>query len=143
MTRHEETRTGINGAGPKSKAVGRDSSSIAIAPAYNEITEGHVLEALRDATIRQLATALDPGAFRGDNTPDRFRCPQCGSPGCASVIDAWRWSCTWCDGADTTTGGQSTRLALRSAVAHSYEASLRLVHDVAGPGLRTVPGGRS
>lgn len=114
-----------------------------IAPAHEAITEDHVLQALSDATIRQLARAIDPGAFRGDNDPDRFRCPQCGSPGCAAVIDGWRWSCTWCSGTDTTTGGQSTRLALRRHVAESYEASLRLVHDVAGPGLRTVPEGRS
>lgn len=109
-----------------------------IAPAYEAITEAHVLDCLREATIRQLAAALDAGAFRGDNTPDRFRCPDCGTASSASLIDDWRWTCTWCPAGSTTTSGQRTRLALRRAVSESYDASLRLVHDVAGPGVRKV-----
>ena len=117
-------------------------SSTPIAPAYQSITEDDVLRCLRDADIRQLARALDPGAFKGDNGPDNFRCPSCKAPTAAQALDSFRWACTWCGPNDTTVSDQWTRLALRRMVGDSYEASLRLVHDVAGPGVRQVPGVR-
>lgn len=110
-----------------------------IAPAYEAITEDHVRQALRDASIRQLATALDPGAFKGDHGPDGFACPDC-SAWAAVILDDWRWTCTWCTTHPATTvSGQSTRLGLASRVADRYDACLRLVHAIAGPGVLRTP----
>ena len=108
-----------------------------IAPAYDEIRESHVVEALEQATIRQLARALDPGAFRGDHGTDGFRCPDCRHWN-AEVLDDFRWTCPYCPGDwTTTTSTQRTKLGLRRRVEDSYEACLRLVVDVIDP--RTMP----
>lgn len=101
-----------------------------VAPAYETVTESMVLRALKQATIRDLARALDPGAFKGDHGHDGFTCPRCHRYS-AVVIDAFRWCCSWCSrDVGTTTGGQLTRLALRRHVADRYDASLRLVQSV-------------
>lgn len=110
-----------------------------IAPAHQSITESMVVQALDAATIRQLAVALDPGAFKADHGSDGFRCPDCGTWS-AVIIDAWRWTCRWCvQTRESTTGGQRTRLALRARVGESYEACVRLVQEASGPSLRPVP----
>jgi hypothetical protein len=93
-----------------------------------DIGEAQVLAALAVATLRDLARALDPGAFRGDHGPHGFTCPDCGRWS-AEVIDAWRWRCP-CGPHGTTTSDQRTKLALRSAVAVSYDASRRLVETL-------------
>lgn len=109
-----------------------------ISPAYNDIRESDVVQALEQASLRELARALDPGAFRGDHKDDGFRCPDCGFWN-AVVLDEFRWTCPWCPGVDrtTTTSSQRTKIALRARVADNYEACLRLVVDVIDP--RTMP----
>lgn len=112
-----------------------------IAPAYPDVSEADVLAALEGASIRDLATALDPGAFRGDHGRDGFICPDCGG-WTAVVLDVFRWECLGeCAGsvpwfaptpARSTVSGQRTRLALRRHVAESYPASLRLVELTRG-----------
>lgn len=115
----------------------REANDPTVAPAYEQITESMVLRALEEATIRQLAAALDPGAFRGDHGSDGFTCPECHRY-TAEVIDEWRWCCSWCPRhVGTTVAGQLTRLALRRHVADRYDASLRLVQTVLSP--RAVP----
>lgn len=108
-----------------------------ISPAYDEVHESDVVAALEAATLRQLASALDPGAFRGDHRSDGFRCPDCGFWN-AVVLDDFRWTCPQCpDDWTSTVSAQRTKLALRAHVARRYDACLRLVVDVVDP--RAIP----
>lgn len=108
-----------------------------ISPAYNDIRESDVVQALETATLRQLVRALDPGAFRGDHRADGFRCPDCGFWN-AAVIDDFRWTCPQCpDDWTSTVSAQRTKFALRAHVAARYDACLRLVVEVVDP--RTIP----
>lgn len=107
-----------------------DEGSPRVAPSV-DVTEAEVLDALRKASIRQLAKALDDGAFRGrTHGKTGFRCPRC-HEWSARIISDWRWHCSQCPGSPysegTTVEGQGTRLGLRAAVAADYGASVRLV----------------
>lgn len=88
------------------------------------ITEADVVRAIKTASIRQLANALDEGAFLRDHGPDGFICPDCGR-WAAEVVDPCRWMCDAC-------GRHSTRLALRNRVADDAFACLRLVRTILG-----------
>lgn len=103
---------------------------IPIAPAYPKVTEADVLAAIDRASIRQLAQALDGGAFQGQHGRDGFRCPDAGHWS-AKILDAWRWECAQCAGQlFTTTSGHRTRLALARHVADRFEACVSLVRIV-------------
>ena len=110
-----------------------------IAPSTT-VTEKQVVAALGSASIRQLAAALDPGAFKGEHGRDGFTCPDCDSWS-ARILDGWRWECVGsCTDLSaffqpsppkrTTTAGQRTRLGLAHRVADRFDACVRLVELV-------------
>lgn len=111
-----------------------ESSSQRVAPAV-DVTEAEVLDALRKASIHELARALDGGAFKGSHGGSGFTCPRC-HEWSARVIDSWRWECSGgCSspaGRRTNVEGQGTRLGLRAAVAEDYYASVELVKMLRG-----------
>lgn len=131
MSRHEQRPDRWKVGAPKSSPGGADTT---ILP-DRRVTETDVVAALESATLRQLATALDPGAFQGDHGPDGFTCPDC-HRWTAEVLDTFRWVCRACQDdramagpwqPSSTTSDQRTRLALVYAVGSSYLAASRLV----------------
>ena len=89
--------------------------------AFRDVDERQVLGAITAASLRDLARALDEGAFRGDRAPDRFVCPRC-ERGRAEVVSEALWFCATCD-------EPGTRYHLAHEVACDAFASIRLARS--------------
>ena len=63
--------------------------------AHPALTEMDVRDRVMAASIRQLARAIDPGAFHGDHGTTGFVCPRC-ERWAAEVTSASLWYCAAC-----------------------------------------------
>ena len=119
--REHRNRPAGNGAAPKSNGrpdTRQDSRGRVWSEAFPTLREHDVLAAIRDADLRTLARALDPGAFGGDHGPNGFRCPTCAGWS-AEVCSEVLWRCEPC-------GHTGTRYELVHRVACDGFAAVQL-----------------
>jgi len=82
--------------------------------AFPDLDEATVRHSVTEASIRDLARALDAGAFHGDHGNDGFVCPRCGMWS-AEITSPSLWYCSMCPHTGTRLG--LVQIVLADAIA--------------------------
>ena len=103
MTDHKRSGPGRGGRSTITADAGKRTADRPWSAAHPALTETDVRDRVMAATIRELARAIDPGAFHGDHGTAGFACPRC-EQWAAEITSASLWYCAACEHTGTRFG---------------------------------------